>query len=389
VNERILIGASPSREILLITRNDPYANSVKPKAIAKRLVAEGFQVEMIESVSLGRAGESGFWRWIPKLTLSSLLLYAYEGLYAVARSLVAICHCGLTRHFNGITLAMTIEARGRYLADHVRGRGAAALICESQLDQAVVLERVAAKQILDLPSPMADEFLYGGEISRSSHLRLRNIEERCLASADGVSFHWHSYDDYVRSNYRASPHWISCGYGVTVKSKQATHAQEPRVVFLGSLNGPWVNVPLLESLSARYPLLDVWGGPPPKGFEHIRYRGYAPSLDVLADYQIGLVTITDDPLRRMSFSSKQLEYFSYGLPVLVPDWRTDTILAPGTIPYNETDFLEKIDALANRSYWETMSQRALTVAESLDWNTALDPLMDFLTHDADPNKQKP
>ncbi len=65
----------------------------------------------------------------------------------------------------------------------------------------------------------------------------------------------------------------------------------------------------------------------------------------MAEYQIGLVTISDDPLRRLSFSSKQLEYYSYGLPVLVPAWRTDPVLAPGTVAYTEETFLDQVASL--------------------------------------------
>jgi hypothetical protein len=387
VNRGDRSGTESGSTVIVITRNDPYANSVKPKAIAEKLQDAGFRVHNIDSVSLGRASTIGVRRWLPRLTLPALLLYVNEALSAITRALLSIHNSRLTRHLNGTTLAMSMEARGRYLAKHFEGTRAAALICESQWDQAVVLGRIATKQILDLPSPFADELLFGGRISHLSHMRLRDIEERSLAKAERVSFHWHTYDEYVRTHYKVAAHWLPCGYGVTAKAKRATYSREPRVVFLGSLNGSWTNVPLLEILSAQYPLLDVWGGPPPKGLRHIRYQGYAPSLDVLADYQIGLVTITDDPLRRMSFSSKQLEYFSYGLPVLVPDWRTDTILAPGTIPYNETDFLEKVHTMRDPIHWQTMSQQALTVAESLDWDTALNPLIEFLADEEGPDNE--
>jgi hypothetical protein len=90
------------------------------------------------------------------------------------------------------------------------------------------------------------------------------------------------------------------------------------------------------------------------------------------------VTISDDPLRRLSFSSKQLEYYSYGLPVLVPAWRTDPVLAPGSVTYTEETFLDQVATLQDPAVWEATSARALTLARALSWDSALRPLTEFL-----------
>jgi glucuronate isomerase len=116
----------------------------------------------------------------------------------------------------------------------------------------------------------------------------------------------------------------------------------------------------------------------PRGRRALRYLGYAPTLDVLADYQIGLVTISDDPLRRLSFSSKQLEYFSYGLPVLVPAWRPDELLAAGTVLYTEETFLNQVKILGDSEVWQATSSRALEVAQRFSWDAALQPLTALL-----------
>jgi hypothetical protein len=268
--------------------------------------------------------------------------------------------------------------RGRLLARQITGTGCDVLICESSLDQAVVLSRTATKQILDLPSPFGDELLFAKVISTASHKTIRALEEQCLSASDRVSFHWHTYVNYVREKYEAQPHWLDCSYGVAPKVARATFSKRPRVVFLGNLDAPWVNFALLERLSAKYGAIDVWGGPTPPKSAGIRYRGYAASLDILADYQIGLVTITDDPLRRYSFSSKQLEYFSYGLPVLVPAWRSDPLLAPGSVPYTEDTFLAQVEHLSDRKSWQQASSKALELAEALSWESALGPLTEFL-----------
>ena len=101
---------------------------------------------------------------------------------------------------------------------------------------------------------------------------------------------------------------------------------------MGYLKGYWNNIPLLARLSQKYEI-DVYGGPKPPKKYGLNYRGYTPNTDILAEYQFGLITITDDPLRRSSFSSKHLEYMNYGLPVLTPDWRKDPNLDDFSIYY--------------------------------------------------------
>lgn len=362
---------------MLIARSDMFANSVKPRVLAEHLGSLGFDVRVIESVALGRAGGSGIWRWFPSLRARSLVLYFWDGLQAISRTILHHWSSRATRFINGVCLLWVMNGRGRFLAHTLASESFDLLICESGLDQAVVLHRVASTQLLDLPCPFGDELLFSGKLSAESHRRMRDLEERCLSASDRVSFHWHTYESYVRQNYRANVGWLDCSYGVTKKNVRARFAREPKVVFLGSLEGAWVNVELLERLSERY-VIDVWGGPAPRRHRGLRYRGYAPTLDILAEYQIGLVTISDDPLRRLSFSSKQLEYFSYGLPVLVPAWRSDELLASGSLPYTEETFVDQVAILSDGAVWQAKSSRALELAGEFSWDAALRPLTELL-----------
>jgi hypothetical protein len=364
--------------VALIERADMFANSVKPRALAEHLRERGFEVRVVESNTLGRVGERGVARCLPRPTMRSLRLYGHEAMWAVSRRLLRYWDSRFTRHLNGMCVVSVMLCRGDLLARDLRDATFDVLICDSGLDQAVVLHRVATKQLLDLPSPWGEELRFANQLSPRSHRRLKDLEERCLSTSDRVSFHWRTYERYVRENYRADVRWLDCSYGVTKKRVRARFSDRPRVVFLGFLRGAWVNLPLLERLSGLYPV-DVWGGPPPPKGTNVRYLGYAATLDVLADYQIGLVTISDDPLRRLSFSSKQLEYFSYGLPVLVPAWRSDDTLAPGSLPYTEETFLSQVAALAERETWEATSAAALDLASQLSWESALTPLMEFLS----------
>jgi hypothetical protein len=78
-----------------------------------------------------------------------------------------------------------------------------------------------------------------------------------------------------------------------------------------------VDLPLLARLSRAYPHIDTYGEAQPDPSLGLHYRGYAAS-SVLRDYQFGLITCIDDPLRRDGISAKHLSYLAAGLPVLVP-----------------------------------------------------------------------
>ncbi len=256
------VGAARTRKAVVVQRSDMYANAVKPSVLASHLHSLGFQVRRIESAAIGRNGNSGARRWLPELRARSLLVYAADAAQAVARTMVRWWDTRLTRYVNGTTLVWTMRRRGQFLADELSGCGYDLLICESNLDQAVMLHRVAAKQVLDLPSPFGDELLFANQLSSRSHRRMRELQTQCLSSGDRVSFHWHTYEQYVRQSYHPPARWLECWYGVSPKAVRARFSSEPRVVFLGSLRGAWVNLPLLQRLSELYNI-DVLGRPSP------------------------------------------------------------------------------------------------------------------------------
>jgi hypothetical protein len=239
-----------------------FANAVKPSVLASHLRTLGFEVRRIESAAMGRRGGNGVRRWLPAFNTRSLLLYAADAAQVIARTIIRCWDTRLSRYLNGTTLVWTMRRRGQFLADELRGAGYDVLICESNLDQAVMLHRVATKQVLDLPSPFGDELLFANQLSSRSHRRMRELETQCLAGGDRVSFHWHTYEQYARQCYGTDARWLECWYGVSPKAVRARFSSTPRIVFLGSLRGAWVNLPLLERLGQLYGI-DVWGGPPP------------------------------------------------------------------------------------------------------------------------------
>ncbi len=202
-----------------------------------------------------------------------------------------------------------------------------------------------------------------------------HLSEAAMSPRTILSFHWHTYTDYLLEHKYQRANVINGSYGVHAKTSRAKFSPRPRLIYLGLLRGSWVNVPLLERLCAMWNDIDIYGGPEPDGPLKKYYRGYAPDLDILAEYQAGLVTISDDPLRRSSFSSKHLEYISYGLPVLTPEWRRDSILDPSSIFYSDESFLEAVAVLTDPPAWEELSRNSLRIAANLSWDKALEPML--------------
>jgi len=178
----------------------------------------------------------------------------------------------------------------------------------------------------------------------------------------------------VRQKKYNGNNFLPITYGTHKKTLQARYSEQPRIIFLGYLGGYWVNLPLLSRLCKLYPNLDVYGGPEPAASLGINYKGYAPSTDVIAEYQFGLITISDDELRQHSFSSKHLEYISYGLPVLTPAWRQDAALDDSSIYYTADNFIEQVERASTREAWESLHAAALRDAARFSWDNALKAL---------------
>lgn len=357
------------KNAIIVCSPDAFANAIKPRELKIFLEKRGYTVELFSTNNLSRLGK-GMARFFPGIGLNKLLLYSLEVIHLFA-------HVQKNRKLrktlvSRITLPM-MKLHTAILHSTLANRQNNLLICESNMDIGIVSYRHATIQILDLPSPFAEELYYGNTIGRVHYNQLKEYESAVYAKADYLSFHWHTYTDFVKREKYNGDNFINLGYGTTPKTAHAKYSEHPKIVFLGLLSGYWVNLPLLEKLTRQYPFIDVYGGPPIPNAK-INYKGYAPSLEVLAQYQFGLITISDDKLRRSSFSSKQLEYFSYGLPVLTPDWRKDDVLEDGSIYFNEKNFLFLIKQFSNKQRWGEKSSRAIKISHDLMWENVLQPL---------------
>jgi hypothetical protein len=371
-----------TRRVVVLHQPDGFANGQKSRAIKEFLEKHGDTVDLWSTGSLTRLGTGAVASKLPGASPSALLGYVLEAVFALCIGR----HGKFAKRAVALSTAGLIKARGGLLARRLRGRGYDMVICESNLDQGFVLhERVAGVQILDLPAPYAEELYHGGHIDESGLKRLRALEKQTYAKADRLTFHWHTYGEYVQATKYDGPNVFALDAAAPVPTTQqrARYAETPRIVFLGYLSGYWVNLPLLEQLCELYPHIDLYGGPQPTGPLAKHYKGYSPDVDgrsgkdVLADYQFGLITITDDELRQHGFSSKHLDYISYGLPVLTPAWRRDSVLEPSSVHYTAETFLERLGELAGEQAWSAKSAAALDTAAKLTWDAALSPLLDL------------
>lgn len=358
------------RKAVIISTPDSYANGVKPKHLKSFLERRGFRVEILQGAH--RTSMRGI---LDNLSISNRKLnYLWNVFAMTATKLLPTGR--LHRWAASRVKMMRFDMYGQITHKRLKLMSPDLIICESNVDIGfVLLDRVADVQILDLPCPLAEELYYGNSIDEVSYEKYKALEVAAYEKADALSFHWHTYADYVKKTKYNGDNFIDMGYGTDIKGKTATYSKRPQVIFLGLLKGYWVNLPLLEALCEVYPNIDVYGGPKPPDGSRINYKGYAPSLDVMAEYQFGLTTITGDELRKNSFSSKHLEYISYGLPVFTPSWRKDRKLDDSSIYYDDVDdFVRQLQLYSSEPEWQKKHEAALSTANQTSWDRAFEAL---------------
>lgn len=359
---------STGRRVLVLGRLDGYANGVKPVAVARFLQERGHQVRLENTYHLSRAGTSGGAARIPGASARSAALYLLEAANVVLR--------GRPRERLSYSVVRAeLAVRRGLLRRRLPLDSADLVICETPHD-ALVLGDCRTTTLYDCPTPWADELYGEGRLSAAQHARLRQAEAELFESVDHLAFHWHTYADYAKEHYGISgANLMTLDFGCYPSPRRARFAERPRIVYLGSLTSRFIDPALLSRLS-RLADIDVYGSPPDPALG-LTYRGWA-SPDVLADYQLGLITCTKDELRRRGFSAKHLQYYAHGLPVLVPTWRDTGVLAPGTVPYDESTFLAAVESVRARAAWQDVSDAAYGLAERFRWDRTLAPLEDLV-----------
>jgi hypothetical protein len=381
-----------AKRVLIVCKLDRYANGVRGLEIERFLRRRGYDVRLVDTYYLSRASsnERSLTCKLPGLGFRRAALYAIE---AASRLLTRRWEFG-RRHLSYYLLLADCRVRRSLLASLLPLDGFDLVVCETPHDADLLRLPASARTLYDCPTPWADEVYLEGRLTRRQHARLRRREAALFESVDHLAFHWESYARYAVERYGISGRNImTLNWGCRPAAERASFGKPPRIVYLGSLSSRFIDLPLMSRLTEIYPHIDVYGGPPPDPALGLNYMGHAPPT-VLRHYQLGLVTCTDDELRRNGFSAKHPEYFAYGLPVLVPAWRRHLDLLQGSVPYEEETFSSVIDALSNEQEWQRMSDAAYAQAQRLTWDETLRPLEALLTgrlssHPADQRPPQP
>ncbi|MET9734068.1 hypothetical protein ABZZ79_26470 [Streptomyces sp. NPDC006458] len=362
-----------TRRVLVICQLDAYANGVKPFEIRRFLQERGHEAHLVDTYGLSRSprGPGPLAGRLPAPSPRKAALYATE-----AASALLTRKWGFgRRHLSYYFLVAEHRLRRGILKRELPMDDYDLVICETVYDAGVLADVTTARTLYDAPAPWADEVYFDGRLSERQHQKLRRLETGIFEGVDHLALHWESYAHYAVERYGISGrNLMPLNFGCSPSEKRAEFADPPRIAYLGNVSAGFNDPALLARLSAQYPHIDVYGGPPPDSRLGLRYRGYAPSLDVLKEYQLGLVTCTKDPLRRDGFSSKHVHYLAHGLPVLVPTWRRRLDLLRGSLPYTEESFRSVVDAMRDKDRWQAASDEAYAQATRLSWNETLRPL---------------
>lgn len=336
------------KKVCIICSLDRFANAVRPKKIKEFLEKNGYIVELINTY--------------PNKVNSRPSVMTGK-----------IRRFFIPRFLRNYLFILDIKRRAIVLQKEITKRQPDVLICESEMDSYVLTKPMSCLKILDSPSPWVDELFYSGDLSNFAHKMLRRLELEIYRKSSYIAFHWDNYTNYVKKYIYKGKNFFILNWGCSPKEVKAKFKKTPRIVYLGKLDGYWNNIELLSRLS-KICEIDVYGAPEPARELGLNYKGYAPTTDVLAEYQFGLVTLSNDRLRVHSFSSKQLEYMSYGLPVLTPEWRQDPRLEKYSILYNEKNFLQKIEEYSSEDKWQKISNMCFDKTKDWDWEKVLKPL---------------
>ena len=357
-----------NKNIIIIGNLDGYANSVRPVEIKNFLEKQGHKISILDTHHLGRSSALGSWKYLHYfiqtiITLENLLL------------------SNLDKYFYFYFLIIDMKIRAFLVTKIIIKGNYDIVICENSLHTLITTKNIPCYIILDLPAPIAEELYYSNKLSLNLYNKLNNLFKVIYKNADKVTFHWNIYNNYIKQNNYNGENIFELNWGCKPQPfiNRAKYNIRPKIIFLGYLAGQWVNLPLLSKLSKLYPI-DVYGGPPPDKKWGLNYKGYAPSTGVLKDYQFGLISISKDKLRKSSFSSKHLEYLSFGLPVLTPDWRKDTALEDVSIFYNENNFLTVLKKYSEKKLWDEISERSFKKAKGWEWEKVLNPLCNIINN---------
>lgn len=268
------------------------------------------------------------------------------------------------------------------LEPRIRRGGYDVVIARLQPVAYVLTRKPARLAIFDMANIGFLETYHSAEVDLSALEVDYEKEMEIYRAADAILSPHPLLTSFFRANVFDTPKLLDVLLGCDAPTARAAFSVQPRIVYAGSyasIQDPYLLA--LLSRTSRTPIHCFGPKDPNRGFLPARldYRGYAPSLDVLADYQLGLITVSQDRLRQNSPATKFAYYFSYGLPVLFPTWMKEGHEYAAALPYDERNFDDVVrKATGDVASWRRLSEAALGIAAGRRWDDVLRPLEELL-----------
>ncbi len=286
------------------------------------------------------------------------------------------------RRATGQPPADALEALAGHLAAMLRAERCDVVIARGLEVGRVFLRDVPGLKILDWPNIHYVEAYSSAESDLSRVDAIFEDERAVLEAADIVLSPGRHLTRFIEETVPIgglAQKLVTAPLGCEPAGRRAQLSATPRIVYAGSYY-PIQDPYLLSRLTALSPFpIDCYGPqrPPDAHLPHrLNYRGFAPDPAFLADYQIGLITLSRDRLREASPATKLAYYFSYGLPVLFPSWMREGHDFPEcAVPYEEATFTDRAQAVVADGQWSQLSDAALVAADARRWDHTLASLV--------------
>lgn len=279
-----------------------------------------------------------------------------------------------------------------YIADEMEGKLRAgrydAVIARAQPVAYVLTRELACLKVVDVANVGFLELYHSAGQDPSELETYYEKEMEAYHAADYILSPHGLFTDFFRENVYDTDKIVTARLGCYLSNWAAQYSSNPRIVYAGSY-GQIQDPYLLSLLAKRSPYaIDCYGSRDPNYRFlpcRLNYRGCRQTLDFLAYYQFGLITVSRDRLRENSPATKFAYYFAHGLPVLFPEWMKEGHSYEAAIPYNEHNFVEQVRLSSeSKDRWQRLSSKARSTAEGLTWDRVLAPLDDLLARDSAP-----
>lgn len=355
-----------SNTIFIINHLDRAANQERLEAVSKFLNDNNFTTKTIDSQKLFDQKINHFSGFFV-----SPVYFIY---YRLIRLLIHKLHFS---PLSSLLYYLKIVYRGKLVSQTLKKQHAKICLLQSPEDLTSCLNDQKTNYIYDLPTIISEELKEGRQINLHTYKKIKKLEHKIFQKNIPISFHWYSILNYAKKINLQSKRNFILNWGCYSQVKTSHYSPHPKIVHIGNINSPWVNQKLLKQIQTNNSI-DIYSYEKPNTKNNIKTLGFLKDLSKLSQYQFGLITISKDKLRSNSFSAKHLTYISFGLPVFCPEWRQDPLLKSATIYYNENNFESQFKKYSQKKFWLKKHQAALKLAQKLNWNITLLPIISVI-----------